>query len=142
MALWNSNNSYQQTAYSFAVYFIQTYNENPHNLFPVLMNESMMSHNGVDIVGGADILNYLSLSNIKNLDIPQDGLDSQPSGYGLILITLYGTYNQLGLFSASGGGRNIILTMTIMPDTYGNYFLLNLIIKTKDRGQSFTSFKF
>lgn len=142
MALWNLSYNYPQIAYSFAVYFIQTYNQNPLNLFQVMTNESMMSHNGTEILGGTEILNYLAMSNIKNIDIPENAIDIQPSVYGSILFNIYGSYTQQGILSTSEVKRNIILTLTIIPDAYDSYFLLNLIIKTKDAGQSFLSFKF
>ena len=142
MALWNPNVTYLQVAYQFAQYFVETYNQNPHNLASVCTENTMLSHNGVEIMGGAEVLNYLALFNLRNIEIPANGIDIQPSFNGSILINLFGTYQQTGIFSGSGTLRNIILTLLIIPDGYGNYYLLNLIIKTKDRGQSFTSLRF
>uniref|UniRef100_A0A6C0EA84 NTF2 domain-containing protein n=1 Tax=viral metagenome TaxID=1070528 RepID=A0A6C0EA84_9ZZZZ len=132
--------TFEQIAYNFAYYFVQTYNHNPYDLSPVFLPNTIISHNENNIVGPIDSLNYLVLSsNIKNIDIPANSLNFQPSLNGTILINLYGTFQQSGIFSLSGGLKNIIITMIIVPDIYGNYYLQNLILKTKERGDIFTS---
>jgi hypothetical protein len=141
MASWNINNTYEQIGYNFAYYFVQIYNHNVYDLLPFLLTNIMMAHNENNIVGPTEILNYLFLSNIKNIDIPANSINVQPSLNGMILINLYGSYQQqLSIFSLSGEGqKNIIITMLIVPDAYGNYYLQNLIFKTKGRAEPFAS---
>jgi hypothetical protein len=141
MALWNINYTYEQTAYNFSYYFVQTFNNNPYDLLPVFLPNTFMTHNNNTLVSSAEILNYLVLSsNIKNIDIPANSLNFQPSVNGSILINLYGTYQQSGLFSLSGGYKKITITLLIVPDVYANYYLQNLIIKTKEHDNIFTNF--